>query len=57
MDFLVEPCDQFPDGAIIEHKATNPVNFRRKDRLPYLFHRYQVLAYGGLLRAEYDPRT
>jgi hypothetical protein len=45
IDFWIEPCQDYPDGAIIEHKATNPVNFVHKDRLPYLFHCPQVLAY------------
>jgi len=44
IDFLVEPCEEYPAGAIVEHKATNPVNFAHKNRLPYLFHCLQVLA-------------
>jgi hypothetical protein len=51
IDFLIDPCQELPDGAIIEHKATNPVNFVRKGRLPYLFHCMQVLTYERLLRA------
>jgi hypothetical protein len=51
IDFLIDPCQELPDGAIIEHKATNPVNFVRKGRLPYLFHCLQVLTYERLLRA------
>lgn len=45
MDFLVEPCDGFPDGAIIEHKATNPQWNFRSGRLPYRSHVLQVLLY------------
>jgi hypothetical protein len=54
IDFLVEPCDAFPNGAIIEHKATNPVNFKVKGRLPYDFHCLQVLTYRDLLRQKLD---
>ena len=50
IDFLVEPCEDFPIGAIIEHKATNPNNFHRKGRLPYQFHIMQVLQYERLAR-------
>ena len=50
IDFLIDECDDFPGGAIIEHKATNPVNFRAKDRLPYPFHCMQVLTYRRLLQ-------
>ena len=50
IDFLIEECADFPAGAIIEHKATNPVNFQRKDRLPYPFHCMQVLMYRRLLQ-------
>ena len=50
IDFLIEECDHYPAGAIIEHKATNPVNFQRKDRLPYPFHCMQVLMYRRLLQ-------
>jgi hypothetical protein len=50
IDFLVEECDHYPASAIIEHKATNPVNFRAKDRLPYPFHFMQVLMYRQLLQ-------
>lgn len=37
------------DTVIIEHKATNPYNFRSKDRLPYRHHCLQVLAYQKIL--------
>jgi hypothetical protein len=50
IDFLIEPCEAYTGGAIVEHKATNPVNFQRKDRLPYPFHCLQVLMYAELLR-------
>lgn len=38
-----------PGNVIVEHKATSPVNFVRKDRLPYVFHCLQVLGYANLL--------
>ena len=50
IDFLIDPCSDFPNGAIIEHKATSPTNFVRKDRLPYPFHCMQVLTYERLAR-------
>jgi len=53
LDFVVEPCEEYPGGAIFEHKATNPVNFVRKGRLPYLFHCMQVLTYGRLYREQH----
>jgi hypothetical protein len=49
LDFFVEECRQFPYGAVIEHKATNPDNFIKKGRLPYQFHCLQVLMYRRLL--------
>jgi len=52
IDFLVQPCEVYPAGAIIEHKATNPVNFVRNGRLPYEFHCLQVLTYERLLREQ-----
>lgn len=48
-DFLVAQCEDYPEGAIVEHKATNPFGFRG-NRLPYLSHCLQVLAYGRLHR-------
>jgi len=36
---------ELPGNVIVEHKATSPVNFLRKDRLPYRFHCMQVLGY------------
>lgn len=38
-----------PGKTIIEHKATNPVNFKYGSRLPYVHHCLQVLAYRILL--------
>ena len=54
IDFLIDPCHEYPAGAIIEHKATNPNNFKAKDRLPYLFHCLQLLTYRQLLQQK-DP--
>lgn len=39
-------------GVIVEHKATNSVNFRRKNGLPYEFHCLQVLGYQRLVKEE-----
>jgi len=58
IDFLVEPCEEYPIGAVIEHKATNPWNFSAKNRLPYPFHCMQVLMYERLARRKFglpDP--
>jgi hypothetical protein len=35
IDFLIDPCQELPDGAIIGHKARNPVNFVRKGKMEY----------------------
>lgn len=47
IDFLVRRCDQFPNGAIIEHKGTSHWNFKTgdKQRLPYDTHLLQTMAY------------
>lgn len=50
IDFWIDPQDKYPELVIVEHKATSPVNFVRKDRLPYPFHCLQALAYEKLLR-------
>lgn len=39
-----------PNNIIVEHKATNPYNFKAKGRLPYRHHCLQVLAYQRILR-------
>lgn len=38
-----------PNNTIVEHKATNPYNFKAKARLPYRHHCIQVLAYQKIL--------
>lgn len=43
-DFMVIP------GQLWEHKATNSVNFRRKNGLPYEFHCLQLLGYQRLIK-------
>jgi hypothetical protein len=48
IDFLIAQTPEFPSGLIVEHKGTSPWNFK-PDRLPYLTHCYQVLAYESLL--------
>jgi hypothetical protein len=53
IDYVAEPCEEYPTGAIIEHKATNPINFQRKNRLPYLFHCLQALTYERLYRQQH----
>jgi len=45
LDFLV--CTSTGD-VIVEHKATNPDNFCKRNRLPYPFHCYQLAGYGIL---------
>jgi hypothetical protein len=57
IDFWIEPCEMYPGGAIIEHKATNPKNFQIKGRLPYEFHCLQVLTYERLLRAQLNQQA
>lgn len=47
--------DFLSDIFVIEHKATNPVNFRYGKRLPYEHHCLQVLAYDVLLEEAHIP--
>jgi len=47
IDFVVETCEDFPSGVIIEHKGTAPWNFHAK-RLPYKHHVLSALAYQKL---------
>lgn len=42
-------ADYLLPGRVIEHKATNPANFKYGHRLPYPHHCLQVLAYSLLL--------
>jgi hypothetical protein len=59
IDFLIDPCQELPDGAIIEHKARNPVNFVRKGKMEYTLpgdvRRRQAAPPGGLSRGPQIP--
>jgi len=52
IDFLVDQCEEFPRGAIFEHKGTSHWNFSagEKHRLPYKDHCLQVLMYQKMMR-------
>lgn len=54
LDGLIEPelSPEFPEGLIVEIKDTAEYNFKSKDRLPYLHHCCQVLAYQTLMEAK-----
>lgn len=54
LDGLIEPelSPEFPEGLIVEIKDTAEYNFKPKDRLPYLHHCCQVLAYQALMEAK-----
>ena len=58
IDFLVQSCEEFPQGAIIECKGTNPgYNFAHtQDRIPRLTHCLQVLAYQHFYEQEHGIR-
>jgi len=51
IDFLIATTDtdRLSSFTIVEHKATNPVNFQYKGRLPYQHHCMQLLLYDDLL--------
>lgn len=52
IDALIQHGTTVP--IIVEIKDTADHNFRTKDRLPYMHHCYQVLAYEVLLRKKWD---
>jgi hypothetical protein len=52
-DFVIGPCEQFPEGAIIDCKATGAYQFAyTKNRIPRLSDCLQVLAYQHLMTYE-----
>ena len=54
MDIPIAKCEDWPDGVIVEHKATGQYNFNYgpKRTLPLLDHAYQVLMYQRLHHKE-----
>lgn len=56
IDFLIAECAQFPEGLIIEHKATHAYAFSAK-RMPYPHHVVQVLMYQKMLQDHANIRV